>query len=112
MALGVFDVLDAATVPQEFSQGRFTFDVRAAPQIVAVEHQKIESVGSRILIVDPTMQRVEIRHPLQVKPNNFSIKNGFAFDLCCCLDNSRITLRPVCTVDREEPYPSITNVDL
>jgi hypothetical protein len=40
VALSVFDVLDAATVPQQFS--RFAFRIRLAAQIVAVDHEKIE----------------------------------------------------------------------
>jgi hypothetical protein len=42
MALGVFDLLDTATVPQQLSQRRFAFRIRLAAQIVTVEHEKIE----------------------------------------------------------------------
>src|SRR5262245_22804334 len=108
----MFDVLNAATVPQKFSQRRLSLQVRLPPHIVAIEHQQIESAGSRIQVIHSTVQGVEIRQPLKVKPNNFSIKNCRALDLCRRLDNPGITLRPVRAVDRVETHPSITDMDL
>ena len=65
MALSVFNVLDAATVSQKLPQRRLAFHIGPASQIVAVDHEKIESTSAGTFIVDPTMQRVEVRNPIQ-----------------------------------------------
>jgi hypothetical protein len=37
VALSVFDVLNAATAAQKFSQRRFTLDIRLAAKILSIE---------------------------------------------------------------------------
>ena len=90
MALSVFNVLDAATMSQKLPQRRLPFHIGPASQIVAVEHQKIESTSAGTFIVDPTMQRVEVRNPIRANPDNLSVKNCSAFDMCRGIDNQRI----------------------
>ena len=107
MPLGVFNVLNATTMSQKLPQRRFAFHIGPAPQIVTVEHQKIKSAGSRVLIINSAVEGFENRHPFEIKPNNFSIKNCRALDLCRRLDNPGISLRPVRAVDRVEAYSSI-----
>ena len=76
VALSLFDVLDAATVPQKFSQCRFAFHIGPSPEILSIVHQKVESAGTRVLIAHSTMQRIELRHAIPVEPNDFGVKNG------------------------------------
>jgi len=58
------------------------------------------------------MQRVEIRNPIQPDPDNLSVKNCGAFDMCRGIDNQRVALRPIRPVDRLEPHASVPNVNL
>ena len=102
MALSVFDVLDAATVPQKFSQCRFAFHIGSSPEILCIVHQKVESAGTRALIVNSTMQRIELRHAIPVEPNHFGVKNGRALNPCCVLNNQRVAFRPIRAIDRVE----------
>src|SRR6476620_416221 len=112
MALGVLNVLDAATVSQKFPQRRLAFHIGPAAQIVAVEHQKIESKCAGSLVVDPTMQRVEVRNPVRPDPDNLSVKNCGALDMGRSIDDQRIALRPIRPVHRVEPHPAIPDMYL
>ena len=112
MTLSVFNVLDAATVPQKLPQRRLTFHIGPASQIVAVDHEKIESTSAGTFIVDPAMQRIEIRNPIGADPDNLSVKNCIAFDMCRSIDNQRIAFRPVGSVHGVEAHPAIPDMDL
>ena len=112
MALSVFNVLDAATVSQKLSQRGLAFHIGPASEIVAVEHQEIESTSAGTFIVDPTVQRVEVRNPIQPNPDNLSVKNCVAFDMCRSIDNHRIAFRPVGSVHGVEAHPAIADMDL
>src|SRR5262249_55835136 len=101
MALGMFYVLDAATVPQQFSQRRLALNVWLTPYVLAVDHDKVESASAGSLVIYSAVQGVEVRHPIKVQPNDLSIKNCCAFDPRCCFCNQRVTLRPVGPIDRE-----------
>ena len=87
LTFGVLDVLDAATVPQKFSQRRLAFRIRSLPEIHSIVHQKVKSAGTRVLIVNSTMERVELSHAIRVEPNDFGVKNGRALNPCCVLDD-------------------------
>jgi hypothetical protein len=63
LALSVFDVLDAATVSQKLPQRRLAFHIRPTSQILAIEHQEIESHKRCTFIV-------EVRNPIQADPDN------------------------------------------
>ena len=58
------------------------------------------------------MQRIEIRNPIQPDPDNLSVKNCGAFDMCRGIDNQRVALRTIRTIDCVEPHPSIPDMDL
>jgi hypothetical protein len=81
----VFDVLDAPTVPQKLPQRCFALYVSLAPQVIAVEHQEIKSASTRVLIVNSTMQRIEVWHSIRIKPDNFGVKNCRSVDPRCRL---------------------------
>ena len=74
MALGVFNVLDAATMSQKLPQRRLAFHIGPVSQIVAVDHEKIESTSAGTFIVDPAMQRVEIRNPIRSNPDTQELR--------------------------------------
>ena len=112
MALSVFDVLDAATMSQKLPQRRLALHIGPASEIVAVDHEKIESTSAGTFIVDPTMQRVEVRNSIRANPDNLSVKNCIAFDMCRSIDNQRIAFRPVGSVHGVEPHPAIPDMDL
>ena len=64
MALGVLDVLDAvARAQQELAKGSLALDHWPPPQIVAIEHEQVESACHRDVIVGATVQGVKIGTP-------------------------------------------------
>src|SRR5262245_33290647 len=58
------------------------------------------------------MQGVEIRHPVEAKPDNLSVEDCRSVEACCRLGHERIAFRPVCTIDGEETNPTISDMDL
>jgi hypothetical protein len=64
VAFSVFNVLDAASAPQKLPQLSLALHIWSAPQILSIDHQKVESTRTRFFIVYPTMQRIEVRHPI------------------------------------------------
>ena len=66
----------------------------------------------KCLVVDPTMQRVEVRNPVRPDPDNLSVKNCGALDMGRSIDDQRIALRPIRPVHRVEPHPAVAGVDL
>jgi hypothetical protein len=97
---------------QKLPQRRLAFHIGPASQIVAVDHEKIESTSAGTFIVDPTMQRVEVRNPIRPNPDNLSVKNCGDFDMYRSIDNQRVALRTIRTIDCVEPHPSIPDMDL
>ena len=62
MAVGVFDVLNAALGPNEkLAQGSFALDQWTLAQILAVERQKIETERQGSVVIAPVVQQVELR---------------------------------------------------
>ena len=53
------------------------------------------------------MQRVEVRNSIQPNPDNLSVKNRGAFDMCSRIDNQRVAFRPVGAVHGVELNPAI-----
>src|SRR5262245_53150924 len=112
MAFSVFNVLDTATVPQKFPQCRFALYIRPAPQIVAVEHQKVERAGRSLGVIHSTVQGIENGNAFGIQPDHLSVHYRGAFNESGVPDNQRVTLRPVCAIDCVEPHTTVTHMDL
>jgi hypothetical protein len=58
----VFDVLNAATgTLKHFAQNSFAVGKWPSPNVFSVVHQKIEGESNGRRVVDPAMQRIEVR---------------------------------------------------
>ena len=57
------------------------------------------------------MQRVEIGHAVGPDPND-GIDDYAAIDPCGGLGDQRIAFGPIGSIDRVQPYPAISHMDL
>jgi hypothetical protein len=95
-----------------FRSADFRSEKWFSPQVFTIERQQVESERDRTLVIYPTMQGVEIRHTIRTNPNDLGIDDCGPVDPRSTLDNQRIAFRPVGTVHRVEPNPTIANMDL
>jgi hypothetical protein len=78
-------------------------------KVFTVERHQVKGERHCALIVHPAMQRVEIRRTVWADPDDLSIKDCGAIDPGNGLSDQRVTLRPVCPMDRVEPHPAISD---
>ena len=64
------------------------------------------------MIGGAAVQGIELRRAFLIKTDDLGIQNGGALDAACFLDNARIAVGPVVAVHREQPHPTIADVDL
>jgi hypothetical protein len=109
----MFDLLNAVTCAgQDFAQHRLTLGERLSSKVFIVELQQVERAGCGSLVIGAAVQRLEIRHTIGVKPNDFSVKNRRVPDPRCILNNEGIASRPISPAHCVELYPPFTHMYL
>jgi hypothetical protein len=81
-------------------------------QIFIADHHQIKRAGKGQMIVTAAVKILKRRNTLTVSANNFCIQDGSHIYSRRFLHDKGIATAPIVTIDRVEPHPPLTNMDL